>query len=307
MTNKEKIYFLKEAIEKLYTNEGRNKSYIANLLGLDRTLLTKIINKEWYLEKNKSKKYLNPSNQKFANKHRQFIKSKLDKDFTITEIAKELNVKPSYISGTIAPSDEVIKNAIIENQNRMHKKAENKRNEHINKSSKQYIDIDKNWKEIPNHKNYYVSNDGRICSYKKTYNKYVLLTPYLNSKIGRYYVKIGNKNLSVHRLVALCFVNGKTEEKNTVNHIDGDPLNNDYKNLEWVSQSENNKHAYDVLNRKKNKAYSRRKFKKLILNDQYEFKTIEALAKFLNLSWTQTSRYIDGEVTNKKYKIDIIE
>ena len=38
MTNKEKIYFLKETIEKLYTDEGRNKSYIANLLGLDRTL-----------------------------------------------------------------------------------------------------------------------------------------------------------------------------------------------------------------------------------------------------------------------------
>lgn len=307
MTNKEKIYFLKETIQKLYTNEGRNKSYIANLLGLDRTLLTKIINNEWNLKQNKSKSYLTPSNQKFANKNREFIKSKLDKDFTISEIANLLKVKPEYISKTIANGDKIIKNAIVENQNRMHKKAEDKRNKLMEKSSATYIDIDGNWKEIPNHNGFYISNNGQVCSFKKSYNKYALLTPHLNSRIGRYYVKIGKKNLSVHRLVAICFVDGKTEEKNTVNHIDGNPLNNDYKNLEWVSQSENNKHAYDVLNRKKNKAHSRRKFKKLILNDQYEFKTIEALAKFLNLSWTQTSRYIDGEVTNKKYKIDIIE
>jgi hypothetical protein len=307
MTNKEKIYFLKETIHKLYTDEGRSKSYIARLLNLDRRLLTKAINDEWNLEKNKSKKHLNPSNQKFANKHREFIKSKLDKDFTVTDIAKLLNVKPDYIYGTIASGDEVIKNAIIENQNRMHKRAQDKKNKRIEQSSKQYIHIDENWKEIPNYKNYYVSNDGRICSFKETYNKYALLTPYLNSKIGRYYVKIKDKNLSVHRLVALCFVDGRTEEKNTVNHKDGNPLNNHHTNLEWVSQSENNKHAYDVLNRKKNKAHSRRKFKKLILNDKYEFKTIEALAKFLDLSWTQTSRYIDGEVANKKYKIDIIE
>ena len=307
MTNKEKIYFLKDTIQKLYTEEGRNKAYIARLLDLDRTLLTKIINREWHFEQNKSKRYLTPSNQKFANKHREFIKSKLDKDFTIVEIAKILNVKPDYIAGTIANGDKIIKNAIIENQNRMHKKAQDKKNERMEQSPREYIDINENWKEIPNHKGVYVSNDGRICSYKKTYNRYALLTPYLNQRVGRYYVRFDDKNFSVHRLVALCFVSGKTEEKNTVNHIDGNPLNNYYTNLEWVSQSENNKHAYDVLNRTKNKAYSRRKFKKLILNDKYEFKTIEALSKFLGLSWTQTSRHIDGEVSNKKYKIDIIK
>lgn len=308
MTNREKIYFLKDTIQKLYTEEGRNKSYIARLLDLDRTLLTKIINREWKFEQNKSKRYLTPSNQKFANKHREFIKSKLDKDFTIVDIAKILNVKPDYIAGTIANGDEVIKNAIIESQNRMHKRAKDKKIKIMEESPREYIDIDENnWKEIPNHKGFYVSNDGRICSYKKSYNKYTLLTPYLNQRVGRYYVRFGGKNFSIHRLVALCFVDGKTEEKNTVNHIDGNPLNNHYTNLEWVSQSENNKHAYDVLNGTKNKAYSRRKFKKLVLNDKYEFKTIEALSKFLGLSWTQTSRYIDGEVSNKKYKIDIIK
>ena len=51
------------------------------------------------------------------------------------------------------------------------------------------------------------------------------------------------KTQKVHRLVACCFVSGvmcATE----VNHKDGDKLNNNSSNLEWVNRSENMKHAY---------------------------------------------------------------
>lgn len=47
----------------------------------------------------------------------------------------------------------------------------------------------------------------------------------------------------VHRLVAEAFLeqhNGGT----IVNHIDGDPSNNHYTNLEWCDQSANFKHGY---------------------------------------------------------------
>lgn len=52
------------------------------------------------------------------------------------------------------------------------------------------------------------------------------------------------KRFLVHRLVATVFVPNLDPVNNTtVNHIDGNKTNNCYWNLEWVSQSENNKHA----------------------------------------------------------------
>jgi hypothetical protein len=46
-------------------------------------------------------------------------------------------------------------------------------------------------------------------------------------------------NMKVHRLVALVFIEGRTEEKNYVNHIDENKLNNHHKNLEWMTNTEN--------------------------------------------------------------------
>jgi hypothetical protein len=50
---------------------------------------------------------------------------------------------------------------------------------------------------------------------------------------------------AIHRLVALAWVRGY-EPGLTVNHIDGNKLNNNATNLEWVSLSENVKKAWQT-------------------------------------------------------------
>lgn len=49
----------------------------------------------------------------------------------------------------------------------------------------------------------------------------------------------------VHRLVALAFVDGYADGL-TVNHIDGNKLNNNVSNLEWVSLARNTQHQWEI-------------------------------------------------------------
>lgn len=55
------------------------------------------------------------------------------------------------------------------------------------------------------------------------------------------------KPVAVHQLVASAWIGKKPTEAHVVNHIDGDGTNNHYKNLEWVTQSENSVHAAEYL------------------------------------------------------------
>lgn len=52
-----------------------------------------------------------------------------------------------------------------------------------------------------------------------------------------------DESRKVHRMVADAFCGGRSEERNEVNHIDGNTENNHFSNLEWVTSSENHKHA----------------------------------------------------------------
>jgi hypothetical protein len=85
------------------------------------------------------------------------------------------------------------------------------------------------------------------CVYKKILKK-TTLSPWV-SNTGYYVVsqKYGNKRIKmfVHRLIALAFVDGY-KDGFTVNHINGNKLDNRPENLEWVSLSDNSKHQWET-------------------------------------------------------------
>ena len=91
---------------------------------------------------------------------------------------------------------------------------------------------------------YEVSNYGKVKSLYT--NELMILILNLNGYNTIAIIdKISNKrkNMCMHRLVAFSFVNGRTPEKNYVNHLDKNRINNYCKNLEWVTIQENNEHA----------------------------------------------------------------
>lgn len=97
---------------------------------------------------------------------------------------------------------------------------------------------------IPKYEGLYaVSNYGRVKSLCR--KKERVLKPCVRNGYA-YVVLCRNGEMSrhsIHRLVATVFV-PNTEGKLEVNHIDGKRLNNNAINLEWVSRSENQKHAF---------------------------------------------------------------
>ena len=92
---------------------------------------------------------------------------------------------------------------------------------------------------------YEISSSGRVRSKKK--GKVKILKP---SKCGSGYYKITMYHKGkyyqkmIHSLVASVFIKKDDPyNKLQVNHIDGNKLNNSVNNLEWVTRSENIRHA----------------------------------------------------------------
>lgn len=98
------------------------------------------------------------------------------------------------------------------------------------------------WKDIEGYEGYYqISSYGNVKSLLT--NK--ILTGDTNSLGYRrvwLYQPI-KKRMFIHRLVALHFCEGYKKEL-VVNHKDGNKQNNKAENLEWITRSENDLHAY---------------------------------------------------------------
>lgn len=102
--------------------------------------------------------------------------------------------------------------------------------------------------KTPSHEHIYIrTRNGKEqvvkCAFKggeispcKTKNGYLEVSAKKNGKRIKHLV---------HRLVGMAWISGYSEEL-TINHIDGNKLNNSHDNLEWVSLARNTQHQWET-------------------------------------------------------------
>lgn len=116
--------------------------------------------------------------------------------------------------------------------------------------------MEETWKDIAGYEGLYqVSNLGRVKSVERVitlsngHPKTIPETILKPSSVSRGYLRVdlkrGAKRYAlIHRLVAEAFIPNENLFATTVNHKDEDKTNNRVDNLEWMSQTENNRYSF---------------------------------------------------------------
>ncbi len=151
------------------------------------------------------------------------------------------------------------------------------------------------WYPVKSYEGYYeITKSGKVRSLHKR-NPYYIMEQRID-RAGYYTVRLKRKEdkgstQSVHRLLAKTFIEN-LNDKCCVNHKNGNKLDNSLDNLEWVSHSENCKHAYlNGLRPKSSKPVIDTCAKRV-------FKTIQEAAEFYDIPRKTLIGYLNGNRRN---------
>lgn len=102
--------------------------------------------------------------------------------------------------------------------------------------------IEENWKEYPGNSDYLISSFGRV--FRISTDNFI--KGWIHKSRAGFYkrFKIGTKKIMGHVLVGETFLIRPHLDCTQVDHLDGNALNNNLSNLEWVTQPINIKRMY---------------------------------------------------------------
>jgi hypothetical protein len=165
------------------------------------------------------------------------------------------------------------------------------------------------WRDIPGYEGIYEAStlgNIRSCDGKTTSNsrygirhwkQRVLKQKIYANKKGRFDAKVilwkdgSGKTFLVSRLIAITWVDGYREGL-TVNHIDGNPLNNTKSNLEWLSLEENIRKGFETGLF----AAVQHPIKLRLVDEVFSFASKAEASRFLG----RDKRYVSGCIKNNR-------
>lgn len=162
------------------------------------------------------------------------------------------------------------------------------------------MEVKELWKPLLEYKGIEVSSVGRIRKAANKRRKERILTEFPKDKDG--YCRCSVQKLDgtwtsqpVHRLVAKTFIDNP-DNKESVNHIDGNRTNNRVENLEWVTAKENVIHSFKFGKRKICKDVPKRTiltdFQISQINKLREMYTVNQIAKLFNIEYQSLKNII---------------
>ena len=152
------------------------------------------------------------------------------------------------------------------------------------------------WRDVIGYEGLYqISDLGRVKSLSRFISNGTgfhlsedrILKPNILAK-GYFQVDLKNrskrKGLQVHRLVAMAFIPNPNNYPQ-INHINGDKQDNRVENLEWCTNSMNQKHAWAIGLQKVSGKAGKPKRKVLLYNDceRFVFDSVADTKRFLGL------------------------